>query len=30
MSIALTIAGFLAGYWLGRQVAIASCDDDLI
>lgn len=29
MSIALTIAGFLAGYWLGRQVFITGCDDDL-
>ncbi len=28
MSIALMIAGFLAGYWLGQQVYITGCDDD--
>lgn len=30
MSIALMIAGFLAGYWLGQQVYITGCDDDQI
>ncbi len=29
MSIALMIAGFLAGYWLGQQVYITGCDDDI-
>ncbi len=29
MSIALMIAGFLVGYWLGQQVYITGCDDDI-
>lgn len=29
MSITLMIAGFLAGYWLGQQVYITGCDDDI-
>ena len=29
MSIALMITGFLVGYWLGQQVYITGCDDDI-
>lgn len=29
MIIFWLLAGFIAGYWLGQQVFITGCDDDL-
>ena len=29
IGIVMMIVGFIAGYWLGQQVYITGCDDDI-